>query len=156
MYASIPRLPGRASVLNRVAELAASIPMNTSFFDVRVLAAPARRSYQGKQARRAAFYERQRTARRFNRVLDAAADGAQLTGCTDAMRDALVHGMGMVRIMDTWDHASPDGDKAVLTRALHRKDGTIEVLEQRVVDPSPVFHFEHVRFEDFADRFEKR
>lgn len=148
----IPRRLGRASLL---AEIAAGIPASPQLYDVRVVA-PPRRTYQGKQARRQAFYDRQRTARHLTRMLATVADGAAQSGYHDAMRDALVYGMGWARVVDTWDRGSPDGDKAVLTRSLHREDGTIEVLERRVVDPSPVFYMERISFENFASKFSKR
>ncbi len=71
-----------------------SKPVDPRVWDVRVVA-PARRTYQGKQARRAAFYNRQRMARHLQRVLDAASWAAH-AGYHDAMRDALVYGMGVL------------------------------------------------------------
>lgn len=89
----IPRQLGRASLLTEVAALASQLGEGRA--PTLHVVAPPLRTYHGKQARRTAFYRRQRDARRVQRVLNAAGWAANAEYHA-AMLDALRYGMGVL------------------------------------------------------------
>ncbi len=94
-YYSRPRLAGIATMAALMADANRGLMRPISEYNVRVMAPPTR-SYRGKQARRAAFYHRQRCARLLRRVVRTVEwSGADLS---DHMRDALVYGMSAIKV----------------------------------------------------------
>lgn len=129
----------------------------TRMLNVRVVAPPTR-NYRGKQARRAAFYHRQRCARLLRRIVCAVEwPGADLS---DHLRDALMYGMSALKverkvpIIETWDKAAPGGDRTVRAQYRQNPDGTRTLLRVDEFEPSPVFHFKRLSYDDFAKGFE--
>lgn len=93
----IPRQLGRFSLLNEIAAMGRQLG-ESRMPRLRVVAPPLR-TYQGKQARRAAFYQRQRMARHLGRIANYAFMEAHAEYHA-AKLDAIACGMGVLEHLE--------------------------------------------------------
>lgn len=84
------------SLMNQIVSMGRQLG-KSRMLNVRVVAPPTRR-YRSKQARRAAFYHRQRCARTMQQLLRMVEIHPTSDEAADHLRDALMYGMSAIKV----------------------------------------------------------